>query len=220
MSKYMIHACKNRLWYVRQYLVPSLIEQGVKNDDIAVYVDDKNEGCLTSYINSFKQLTGEGTWHLQDDVVISKQFRKLTEQYDDGVVCGYCNCYDKHITWGYVSTEKMWYSFPCIRIPDNMAIDFAKWLRTDKVQQTFGCYIKYNKHIDVLFQSYINETYSTMTVLNLSPNIINHIDYLIGGSVINGNRNEGPEELMAVYWEDSRDTIDRLERSLRNGTRN
>ena len=217
MSKYMIHACKNRLWYVRQYLVPSLIEQGVKNDDIAVYVDDKSEGCLVSYINSFKQLTGKGTWHLQDDVVVSTRFKELTEKHDRGVVCGYCNCYDKDISYGYVSTEKMWYSFPCIRIPDNMAIDFAEWLQTDKVQQTFGSYIKYNKHIDVLFQLYVNETYSTMSVLNLSPNIINHIDYLIGGSVINGNRNEGPKELMAVYWEDSRDTIDRLERSLKNG---
>lgn len=217
MSKYMIHACKNRLWYVRQYLVPSLIEQGVKNDDITVYVDDKNEGCLVSYINSFKQLTGEGTWHLQDDVVVSTRFKELTEKHDKGVVCGYCNCYDKHITWGVISAEKMWYSFPCIHIPDNMAIDFVKWLQTEEVKKAFGCYIDRNKHIDVLFKAYVNKTYSTMPVLNLNPNIINHIDYLIGGSVINGNRNEGPKELMAVYWEDSRDTIDRLERSLKNG---
>ena len=199
------------------YLVPSMVQQEIDRSDITVYNDDDNAGCLTSYINSFKDLNGIGTWHLQDDVVISERFKELTESHDNGVVCGYCNCYDKDISYGYVSTEKMWYSFPCIRIPDNMAIDFAEWLQTDKVQQTFGSYIKYNKHIDVLFQLYVNEKYSTIPVLNLSPNIINHIDYLIGGSVINGNRNEGPKELMAVYWEDSRDTIDRLERSLKNG---
>jgi len=216
MSKYLIHACKNRRWYVEQYILPSMLEQGLKMDDIAVYVDDNNEGCLTSYIKSFKKLTGKGTWHLQDDIVISKRFRELTQKYDYGIVCGFCNCYDKSVTWGYMEPERMWYSMSCIRIPDDMAIDFAEWLDTEEVKKKYEPYIKANKHVDVLFREYVIENYKT-PVLNLSPNLVNHVDYLIGGSVINATRQKKPKEIMSIYWEDSDEVIDRLERSLRNG---
>ena len=32
--KYMIHTCEARLWYVEEYLIPSMLKQGIKEDDI------------------------------------------------------------------------------------------------------------------------------------------------------------------------------------------
>ena len=39
-----------------------------------------------------------------------------------------------------------------------------------------------------------------MNVLHLAPNIINHVDHLIGGSLINEKRGKEPEEIMSLYW--------------------
>lgn len=213
----MIHSCNKRKWYVDEYLVPSMVHQGIPESDIIVYNDDNNDGCLTSYIKSFKQLNGKGTWHLQDDVVISERFAELTRKHDNGVVCGFCNCYDRCITWGYVEKEMMWYSMPCIRIPDGIVRNFVEWVEREDIRELYKPYINANKHVDVLFQEYIQKDPDMRVVLNLSPNIVNHVDYLIGGSIINSTRAKQPHEIMAVYWEDSRDTIDRLERSLKNG---
>jgi len=38
--KYMIHACPERIWYVNNYLVPELLNQGITTQDIIVWNDD------------------------------------------------------------------------------------------------------------------------------------------------------------------------------------
>ena len=209
MSKYLIHSCNQRKWYVDGYLVPALTEQGILSDNIKVYNDDGGEGCLASFLLSCEMLDGDGgTWHLQDDVVISKDFRIKTEKYDNGIVCGFCNNYSNQM-WGYVDLLNMWYSFPCIRIPNNILKDFNEWL--DISMSRFYAYTKDNRHIDVLFRRYLLDNEPDTVVLNLTPNIVNHIDYLIGGSVINSNRRM--RDVGSTYWNDMGE-IDELRHKL------
>jgi hypothetical protein len=217
MSRYMIHCCDKRKWYVEEYLIPDMLKQGIDKNHITIYNDIEGQGCLKSYIESFKSLSGQGTWHLQDDVVISQRFKELTEAHDHGVVCGFCNHYDKQQSWGCLSTSFMWYSMPCIRIPDKVAEDFVKWFESDEIQEKYASYIKANKHIDVLFRDYIQQHESIRLIWNLYPNIVNHIDHLIGGSTINANRAESTAEIMASYWEDPDDVIEDLKRRLKDG---
>ena len=67
--KIMIHTCPERLWYVEEFLVPSLIAQGI--DDIKVWNDERRVGNLASCLASFASCSGGETWHMQDDVVIA-----------------------------------------------------------------------------------------------------------------------------------------------------
>ena len=53
--------------------------------------------------------------------------------------------------------------------------------------------------------------YPTADVLNLKPCLVDHVDYLIGGSVVNNNRKE--KNVRAV-WFDSLDLVDELEERL------
>ena len=127
----MIHAYPARMPYVEKYLLPSLLQQGIDRADIDIYVDWNSEGNLKSTIKSFEQLLPVGrTWHLQDDVVISKNFKKLTAEFkrDQGnICCGFASVYDEAEP-GIVKPENMWYSFPCICIPNVIANDFGKWI--------------------------------------------------------------------------------------------
>lgn len=213
MSNYMIHTCPKRKWYVDKYLIPSMLEQGIKFEDITIYSDDKKDGHLVAFLKSCEQLSGSGTWHLQDDIIISSLFRTQTEAYDDGVVCGFCNNYSKYKDSGYVSVSKMWYSMPCIRIPDFMMRGFLDWFKQDAIQERFRHCIIANKHSDVLIDAYLKEEYPDLMVLHLKPNIINHIDHLIGGSIINKGRSQDTEYIMSVYWKEPK-LIKELEEKL------
>ena len=182
-----------------------MIEQGIDEDDISVYNDDGGKGCLTSFLISFRELTADGgTWHLQDDVIISSDFKEKTEKYDNGIVCGFCNSYSNSRTWGYTDLMNMWYSFPCIRIPNRIAVTFTHWC--DYLGDRYYYYRKDNKHVDVLFREYLYSKYPDMTVLNLAPNIVNHVDYLLGGSIINVER---IQDVGSLFWEEP-DLIDEL----------
>ena len=129
MAKYMIHAMPKRMWYVTEYLIPSMLEQGIKDSDIRVHNDINKEGNLRACMHAFQEvdIDAEGTWHLQDDVIISHDFKEQTELYDTGIVCGFSSMYDDHLSPGLTSVEYMWFSFPCIRIPNKIAIECAEW---------------------------------------------------------------------------------------------
>lgn len=49
----LIHACLKRNWYVYEHLIPSLLAQGIKEDEIHVWMDIGGEGNLMSCIHSF-----------------------------------------------------------------------------------------------------------------------------------------------------------------------
>lgn len=223
----MIHACPTRKWYVDQYLIPSMLEQGIPEDDIQVWEDTEGIGNLESCMCSFASLPETGdTWHLQDDVVISKLFAITTEELDPikGIMTGFCSGYDadtyankNHIPIGHVTPDKMWYSFCCIRIPNIMARQCADWYfniaKNDG--EMIRLYINGRKNDDMVFRRYLDVYYNHESIYNLVPNLVDHVDYLLGGSLINKAR-DPQKNVRSVFWED-KDIIDALERKI-NGT--
>ena len=213
MAKYLIHACPQRLWYVEEHLIPSMVAQGIDRGDISIFTDTEKLGNLEAFMQSLLLIEeGSGVWHMQDDVVISKQFRRWTEEYDDGVVCGFCSKYSRMMPAGLVDVKYMWYSFPCIRIPNVIAQEFSTWFyRECMYNPAYTTYIQKKKYDDSIFHDYMESHCPEMEVLNLAPNIVEHIDYLIGGSTINPGHNEEP--IKSLYW-DEQDTIIALRREL------
>lgn len=193
MSTYLIHACEKRKWYVENYLIPSMLKQGIRKTDIKYYNDANKQGCLQSFIMSSYTLS-DSAWHLQDDIIISSDFKGKTERYDKGIVCGFCSFYSEDVPYGEQSVENMWYSFPCIRIPNVILKDFIVWLESREVQNKYKAYIEANKFLDTLFRIYMLENRAYMRVFNLYPNIVDNIDYLLGGSTIN-KRDKEPVSL-------------------------
>ena len=83
----------------------------------------------------------------------------------------------------------MWNSFQCIRIPDEIAGECAKWFYEDAAfRDIYRRNVEENKYDDSFFYDFICEAHLDMTVLNLVPSIVEHGDCLTGGSVINGDR--------------------------------
>ena len=204
MAKYMIHACDKRIWYVQNFLVPSMKAQGIAIKDIDIYVDEEHKGNLWSCIDSFDKLpeTG-GTWHLQDDVCICRDFKQRTIEHDTGIVTGLCNSYSNEHLKGFVRFEHMWYSFPCIRIPNEIAHNFVKWFKeTAQYKVRYAKWVQEGKYDDSFFLEFLThvEQPQWLTVYNLAPNLIQHIDYLIGGSTVNTQRKQ---EASSVFFEDS-----------------
>lgn len=212
MAKYLIHSCNKRKWYVDQFLVPSMIKQGINQDDILVYNDNTKAGCLPSFIESAKMILDEpgGVWHLQDDVIISSWFKRITEEFDRGIVCGFCSYYSKDVQSGCRPINDLWYSFPCIRIPNSILKGFIEWLSSASVQNKYQAYIKERKFVDTLFRIYVLDEHHKEIVRNLNPNIVDNVDYLLGGSTINYARAEKP---VSLYFQES-ELIEKLKMEL------
>lgn len=219
MAKYLIHTYPKRLWYVNEYLIPSMLKQGIKEEDISIYNDEKGEGNLRACMNAFASVPDDdkGTWHLQDDVLICKDFKERTEWYDHGLVCGFSsNLYDGGAAdkKGAVHRENMWFSFPCIRIPNKWARDCAYWVTHyiigNPVYERFWIS---GKNDDWAFRTWLRETVPDCVALNIMPNLVNHVDYLLGGG--SGGKREKP--VTAQYWTDN-DLVEELEGRL-NGSK-
>lgn len=202
MAKYLIHTMPKRLWYVNEYLIPSMLEQGIQSEDIQVYNDTNKDGNLRAWINSTELLQddNEGTWHLQDDVIISHNFKEATELLDYGVVCGFKSMYDGENPFGPVVFSQSWFSFLCIRIPNKIAKECAEWINTYMIgNSVYRDYWKDGVNDDWMFRQFINTKYPHTLAINLKPNIVDHIDYLIGGTV---NSSARISQIRAKYWED------------------
>lgn len=213
VTKYMIHAVPKRMWYVTEFLIPSMVDQGIDRENISVYVDENKLGNLKACMEAFKSVDNNkhGTWHLQDDVLISRNFKEVTEKYDDGIVCGFCSIYDKNHLPGKVSLKEMWFSFPCIRIPNKIANDCADWVLNKIIgNPIYKDFWKDGKNDDWAFRSYLENFYKRITAINLNPNIVEHIDYLIGGT---SSGIERDKKAVARFWQD-RDLVIELKNKL------
>lgn len=217
MADVIIHACPKRAWYVKEYLIPSLIEQGIKRKNIKLWIDKKEHGNLASWVACCKAYGDKpgGMWHLQDDVMISHDFAKQIEKYDKGVVCGFCHePYEtegvQHV--GYVRAFLMWQSsFQCIRIPNEVLGHFYRWYTETAVHdKDMQKYIATGKCDDTIFRIFMVTQRSTDSVLNLAPHLVEHVDYLLGGSIINKWR--GYAATGAYFYDD--DLIEELENKL------
>lgn len=202
--KIMIHACPARLWYVNEHLIPLLRAQGL--EDITLWLDSERRGNLRACAESFASLRGEGdTWHLQDDVLPCRDFARRAAALEGtpGLICGFVNEHggpDARLC-GAVSVPAMWFSFPCIRIPDEISRTFAGWLdgegrRYSKIRQLLAS----GKGDDAAFRIFMETEHEDAAVLNLTPCLVQHVDYLLGGSQCSPWRGFYTP---AAYWEDA-----------------
>lgn len=225
--RYLIHSAPSRQWYVEEFLIPSMKEQGIDEKDIFVRCDTEGKGNLVSCMESFLwcgQSTAEGTWHLQDDIILSRNFARRTREFNQGIVCGMV-VKDWGPNWlksGEQNILDHWYSFQCIRIPDNIALECAVWFFTDackRPQPQYRNRVLRKKHDDDFFRFFMTEKHPGMRCINLKPNIVDHVDYLIGGTLINEERERKVNR--AAYFEDD-DLVEKLyqrlqERQNQNG---
>ena len=229
MAKYYIHCCPKREWYVNEFLVPSMFEQGIQKDDILIYNDVLKRGNLRAWVESCEMLVNnswadevEGVWHLQDDIVLSKYFKEKTEEYDRGLVCGFTCYYDHEPEVGEYSLyeEKLWFSFPCIRIPNYLLINFVRWQKTNLWRNPYfrECVTR-GKGDDLVFREYLYYHHSDVKHLNLSPNLVDHIDYLLGGSTVNKWRevSQPTRSVRSGLWEDNGEVDELIDKLKRGG---
>ena len=211
-----MHTCNDRLWYVHGYLMPSLMNQGISQDDIVMYRDINNDGCLQSFVKSIDYLPDDGyMWHLQDDVLICSDFKDRTKQhYDTDLVCGFASKYDKQVKPGkYNGIDNIWYSFPCIRINNSLLKHFSIWFNSSiQNDNRYREWLKSNKHDDLLFRYFLKNYYKGIKGTNLAPNLVEHIDWLLGGSIVNKQRGE---IIRSVYWENE-ELVEKLKKNLTN----
>ncbi len=198
-----IHACKAREKYVIDYLVPELTKQGF--DPIDIYFDH-GSGNLEAYIASYKALPDKGNvWHLEDDVIPDRRFYNWACALSafPGIVCGFGSSqYYGLRDFGYcLDASEMFLSFPCIRIPCETVKGFLRWF--DANRQNYKRLVKTGKNIDRFFRDYAMMT--GLTAFNFKPCMVEHIDSLIGGSLVNPDRGEA----RALIFEDD-DAINRL----------
>ena len=215
--KYMIHAAPPRIWYVDGYLVPSMLAQGIPREDIDVWNDTEGRGNLRSCIDSFTECGKRpgGTWHLQDDVIICRDFAKRTEELaGDEIICGYaCKNFESLNQKGSVPGVFMWYSFPCTYIPNSIAERFVRWFRG------YGQGLPQRQNLraqgkgdDAFFKDFVRLEMPNDRVINLVPCLVDHIDYLIGGTLVNHLRSYKVNR--AVNFPDN-DLVDALAEQLK-----
>lgn len=218
-QKYMIHVCNDREWYVKEFLFPSLIDSGISKDDIIIWHDKKGIGNLASFVASCEWIgenlnIHDNTWHLQDDIVISDRFFTETQKFWDGVSNGFCNeLFDGERTnyLGVTSGSGMWFSFQCVCIPNRMARDFAKWFHEECVPKNlYPEFVSTGRCDDSLFNRYLVTHEPNVMALNIFPCIVDHIDFLIGGTVINKEQNR--KGYRQAIWRD--EALDRAVKEL------
>jgi hypothetical protein len=203
--RYMIHAVPSRMWYVKEWLIPSLLKQGIPRSRIKVWCDRSRAGnllsCMTAFLWCGERDKGGDTWHLQDDVVISGDFAYETETalpwLNNTIVAGFCpqSTYEDDRTsyTGLVGPEKLWYSFQCIRIPDRVAGACADWYFNHEGKwgvRHLDLLEREGKGDDGFFMWYITHELLPIYCHNANPNLVEHVDDLLGGSLINKSRKD------------------------------
>lgn len=218
MAKYLIHTCKEREWYVRDFLVPSMVKQGIEYNNIFIYIDSRHEGNLVACMKAFQQVElfsdfNEIVWHLQDDVAISKEFKQYTEcKYNSDIICAFCTREQITRPIGQVDPVDMWYSFQCIGIKSEIASGCAYWFEnTGKNEPELSKLVSRGFGDDEVFKWYCTKVCSGLKVLNLMPNLVEHIDFLIGGSTAA----KGMPQRRAMYLKDGAEIVQNLMKELK-----
>lgn len=81
--------------------------------------------------------------------------------------------------------SKHWRSFPCIYIPNQYAAEFVDWYDNTVVTgKAFQEEYAGGKDDDTLFFACLEKLHPSIRTVNLTPCLVEHIDYLIGGSVL------------------------------------
>lgn len=188
----LIHASPQRMKYVTGFLVPKL-----NGNCITVWNDHEAKGNIRAYMKSMEHLIGGDTWHLEDDVLPDRHFNEWAERLKDfkGIVCGFGSKGGKNVL-GEAEAEDMWYSFPCIRIPNDYIQGFLDWIEYGN-DMDVALRMQIGKGIDFLFRKYVMS--HPIPIYHHNPCMVEHIDDLIGGSLINIRE----EPIRAIRFEDT-----------------
>lgn len=191
--KILIHACPQRMGYVENFLLPELLKQGA--EEVEIWNDIDRRGNLLACMESFRCREGDGgTWHIQDDVFPSHDFVARCLEHDEGIVNAFCCSQfgDDPAALGRVYAPSAWHSFQCIRIPDPLARECAAWVFSGKWQASPSAELpilwQLEKGDDSFFHEFLQMEHGGETVYNLAPNLVEHIDWLLGGSVLHSWR--------------------------------
>ena len=193
---YLIHTCPKRKDFVDNYLVPALKLQGIESSRIFIYNDTQKLGNLQAYIKAADIISGQRPdiqiVHLQDDIIPCSTFKEVIETnykelYDVDVVCGFNSQYDNANNFFVRKAVDSWFSFQCIKFSNKMLQDFVFWIK-NKGQYLYKNWYDQGKYDDSFFKEYIQSVKPNPLVLNLNPTIVQCVDDIIGGSVINNSR--------------------------------
>ena len=103
------------------------------------------------------------------------------------------------------------WSFPCIRIPNKAARECADWVLNYVIgNPVYANNVKGGNGDDWAFKLYAQNFQKDKAFYNMKPSLVEHIDWLIGGSSVGSRRNE---PTVARYFEDQ-DLVKRLEKDL------
>lgn len=217
--RYMIHACPKRMWYVEEFLLPEMISQGIEKESIIVWNDTEGWGNLKSFVKSMEYCRdnlpkNESVWHIQDDVILSPNFHAYTERHDE-LSYGFCNKAWDADTYNYpgVTTARhSWHSFQCVCIPNRLASDFTAWFAWNTRPGCFRLlpWTKDGVHDDVNFRLFLSEEHPDALCVNVRPNLVDHIDFLIGGTTLY----KAEHYHRSMYWEHD-NLIDDLQKKIK-----
>ena len=116
---------------------------------------------------------------------------------------------------GAVNRLNMGFSFPCIRIPNEWARGCSKWVLESVVgNPVYERYWKKGVNDDWAFRTYLKEFHKDCVALNIMPNLVDHVDYLLGG----GSGGMRTKPVRAQYW-DCPKIIKELEDAINGRTR-
>ena len=206
MVKVMIHAVPERMWYVEGFLIPALERQGA--DAIRLWSDEDHRGNLRSCMDAFAACEGDGdTWHVQDDVLLCRDFVERARGFEPGtVIYGFCCPYflDDPGQTGRVYMPAAWHSFQCVRIPDGFARECAEWYASAAWQSSpesaeLVMLDATNTGDDGFFREFLLDRHGEGTAINAKPNLAEHVDLLLGGSVLHQYRDYPAR---ATWWSD------------------
>lgn len=214
--KILIHAVPERMWFVNEFMIPALQAQGA--EQIEIWNDTEHRGNLDACLDAFASREGNGgTWHLQDDVLPCRDFVTRCRDLDDGVVFGFCcrNFGDRLDAFGQVYAPDAWNSFQCVRIPDSYARECAFWVRSMRWQKEspapeLPILWQLGKGDDTFFHEFLQCCYPAEIVENVKPNLVEHVDWIIGGSTLQWR----DYIARAEYWDDE-DLIDALREQIK-----
>ena len=164
----------------------------MEKDDIIVLNDVSGMGNLRSFLFMCNYVVKNDigdSWYLQDDILLSSNFVKTCmEMRKDIVVNGFVYAdpagNDNYKYVGLQKPNRYWFSFPCCYIPVKYIQEFLRWFDEILVAGKYKKMISRNMYDDLFFWKYMQEKHAEHHIYNASPNLVNHIDYMLGGSCL------------------------------------
>lgn len=205
---FVIHCVPKRRKWVDGYIIPELKKH---NQEYIVYEDTKGDGNLKSFTKSLDKVKNipKGCWHIQDDIYFASDFFERIDNFPrDMLILGFTTADWCRGRFGTQSIRTAWLSFQCLYIPTKYVRGFKDYLKEDynsnKSLIDAGCYD------DTLFHKYLMKHFKDDWCWNEKPNLVNHIDYLIGGTTL--DKEFKPHT--ALYWDDDIETMEKRVREV------